>query len=123
MKVEVYVDLEPVSGGQRVVWWATAPALGNLAVAANSLRELEILARGAAEAVFAERGDRPVPDIHFTLRDDVVATAGPERGAARFTPRTAPADRMAAGAQMVQTDSPSTIGLDGRRAARELAPA
>jgi len=122
MKVEVYVDLEPVSGGQRVVWWATAPALGNLAVAANSLRDLEVLARDAAEAVLEERGDQSGADIRFTLRDDVLATAGPDQDAARFTPHVGSSDPTIH-VQAVETGSVSTMGLDGRRAARELTPA
>lgn len=81
MKVEAYVDLEPVSGGQRIVWWATAPALGNLSVAADSLRDLEVLAREAAAAVLAEQGDQPGADVRFTLRDDLLASAGPDQTA------------------------------------------
>lgn len=81
MKIEAYVDLEPVSGGQRVVWWAIAPALGNLAVAADSLRDLEVLTREAAEAVLAEQGDQSGADIRFTLRDDLLASAGPDQTA------------------------------------------
>lgn len=122
MKVEVYVDLEPVSGGQRVVWWATASALGNLAVAADSLHDLQILAREAAEAVLTERGDQSGADIRFTLRDDLLASSGPDQDAARFTLHPESSDPTIH-VQSVESGSVSTMGLDGRRAARELTAA
>lgn len=74
IEVRVVVDLEAVDGGRDVAWWATAPSVGNLAIAAGSLRELENLARAAIDDILAESGE--VAKVTFKLRDDAPTSAG-----------------------------------------------
>lgn len=119
MKIEVYVDMERVADGQRIAWWATAPAIGNLSVAADSLVELETLARNAIDEILEERGGKPA-EVLFRLRDDAPPSAGAERAEVEYT--AAPRD-PASNLPTVRPSTPETVGLDGRRAARELVPA
>jgi hypothetical protein len=117
MTIEVLVDLEQIDGGQKVVWWATAPSIGNLAVAADSLQELEVLAREAIDLMFDERGEAP-GEVRFTLRNDAPISAGAERPAVEFLP-TPSGD----GSPPVAAPTTSDTALAGQRAARELVPA
>lgn len=103
MKVEFFVGLEPVSDRQTVAWWATSSSIGNLAVAAASLRELEALAREAVDEAVDESGLGPV-EVTFTLINDAPPSAGDDL----------PSQRPSA---------PDTVGVHGQRTARELVSA
>ena len=114
MNVDVIVDLEPV--GAKVVWWATAPAVGNVAVVADSLKELEVLARDAIDSILEERGDA-AGEVRFVLRGDAQASAGAEHPVVEFRPSGNVDDALPA-----EPTTAATI-VDGQRAARELVPA
>jgi hypothetical protein len=72
-RIEVIVDLEPSDEEPKMIWWATAPAIGNLTVLADSLRDLERLATEAIGSITQERG-LPMPSVVFTLRNDTPAS-------------------------------------------------
>lgn len=122
INVEVIVDIEPVDNGRRAAWWAYAPAVGNLAIAADSLRELEALARAAIDEILEERGGDEVAQVTFSLRNDAPRSAGdPEAGVTlegvtlALTPD--------ANTPMEERTVPGTEGLDEQRLARELVAA
>lgn len=112
MRVEVFVDLEPVDDGHKVAWWATAPAVGNLAVAADSLRELEDLARSAIDEILESQGRGEVADVRLTLRSDGPRSAGIENAGVQLEVPSQPKPTVSA-----------TDGADGLRVARELVAA
>ena len=110
LDVQVIVDIE--LAGSKVVWWAVAPGIGNLAVAADSLRELEALAIAAIEDIVEEEHPGEGAAITFTLRSDAPRSAGNE------DPGTL---ELAS-----QPDVPTLAGTDvddGQRLTRELVAA
>ncbi len=104
MKIELQVHLEQVDEGRRLVWWARASNILNLTVAADSLRELEFLARGAVEDALADQGVQEAAELGFVLVGDPPETAGDEVRAQRH------------GGDEV----PTNTGMKGQRASREL---
>lgn len=117
IRVDVIVDLEPVADGRRLAWWATAPAIGNFAVAADSLRELETLARAAIDEIAQEQGE--VAEIAFTLRNDAPVSAGAiDPG---VTLELSAESRV--GVAALEATVPGTDVVQGNRVSRELVAA
>ncbi len=107
MKVELLVTLSPTGEGPGMVWWATASSVGNLAVAADSLRELEILGRDAVNEALADGASADNVEIVLTLVDQMPPTAGDDVTVRREG----------------DVSPPPPAGIQGQRRSRELVAA
>lgn len=106
MNVEVLVRLEPVDDGKKIGWWATAPAVGNVAVAATTLRDLEPLAMEAVHQAAVELGLPKPTEVTFTLVEEPQPSAGDDL----------PAERQGA-------TTPAGAGVEGGQRSARLVPA